>query len=425
MRIADIDIAPVAVPDPPLLNAAGLHAPYALRLIIEIISADGISGFGEIPGSEATRAALTAAAGRLIGMDAWQLNRIHAQIDKLAQEDERGAKPWDQRSWTHVKSGIEVACYDLVGKSLGRPVADLLGGAVRQSVPFAAYLFFKQAGAGGQLGFGMDERATGWPAARQAAALDPAGIVAQARAMVGQYGFRSIKLKGGAFPPQQEVDAILALREAFGADMPLRLDPNAIWRVDTAIAAGQQLEGVLEYYEDPVRGQENMAQVARALNIPLATNMCTTSFADLPGSVAHQSEAIILSDHHFWGGFRASLDLARFCAVFGRGLSMHSNSHLGISLAAMTHLAAATPNLSYDCDTHYPWQDGFDLLLEPLPFEDGAISLPSAPGLGIEVDRDRLAKMRADYAACGLTERDDEIEMRKIQSGWRFQATRW
>ena len=425
MKISEIHITPVAVPDPPLLNAAGLHAPYALRLIIEIVSADGISGWGEIPGSDATLSALQHAADHLVGMDPWGLNGINAKLETLAQPDERGATPWDQRTWVHVRSAIEVACYDLMGKSVGRPLVDLLGGASRERVPFSAYLFYKYEGAGGEFGFGRDETATGWYAARADAALDPAGIVAQARAMIEHYGFKSIKLKGGAFEPQQEVNAILALRDAFGPDMPLRLDPNAIWRVDTAIAAGKQLEGALEYYEDPVRGQANMAAVARAVDIPLATNMCTTSFADLPGSIAHQSEAIILSDHHFWGGFRASLELARFCAVFGRGLSMHSNSHLGISLAAMTHLAAAVSELTYDCDTHFPWQDGYDLLAEPLRFEAGAIAVPRGAGLGIEVDRAKLAKLHQQYLKCGLTERDDEAEMQKVQPGWTFQATRW
>ena len=425
MRISEIHITPVAVADPPLLNAAGLHAPYALRIIVELVGDDGLSGWGEVPGSEAARAALRTAAEHIIGLDPWGLNAIAAMLESLANPDERGATPWDQRTWVHVRSAIEVACYDLMGKSVGRPVVDLLGGAARESVPFAAYLFYKYEGAGGEFGLGRDPSATGWHAARADAALDPAGIVAQAQAMVEHYGFKSIKLKGGAFEPQVEVDSILALREAFGPDIPLRLDPNAIWQVDTAIAAGKQLEGLLEYYEDPVRGQAKMARVAQALDIPLATNMCTTSFADLPGSVAHQSEAIILSDHHFWGGFRASLDLARFCAVFGRGMSMHSNSHLGISLAAMLHLAAAVPNLTYDCDTHYPWQDGHDLLVNPLRFEAGAISPPSGPGLGIEVDRDRLAVLHKQYQACGLTERNDEIEMQKVQPGWTFQATRW
>ncbi|MCY3573261.1 MAG: glucarate dehydratase [Chloroflexi bacterium] len=425
MRIADCHITPVAIPDPPLLNAAGLHAPYALRLIIELVSDDGISGWGEIPGSETTRVALAQAAERIIGGDPWQLNAIFARIDKLAQPDERGATPWDNRAWVHVRSAIEVACYDLLGKAVGRPVVDLLGGAVRERVPFAAYLFYKRAGAGGEFGFERDPSATGWRAARAEAALDPAGIVAQAQAMCSHYGFRSIKLKGGVFPPDEEVAAMLALREAFGADIPLRLDPNAIWRVDTAIAVGKKLLGVLEYLEDPVRGQVNMAAVARELETPLATNMCTTSFADLPGSIQRASEAIILSDHHFWGGLRASLGLARVCRVFGRGLSMHSNSHLGISLAAMAHLAAATPNDLYDCDTHYPWQDGQDLLAKPLPFEDGSIMLPREPGLGIEVDRERLAQLHQNYLNCGLTERNDEIEMQKLKPGWEFQATRW
>ncbi|MCY3916768.1 MAG: glucarate dehydratase [Chloroflexi bacterium] len=425
MRIREIHITPVAVPDPPLLNAAGLHAPYALRIIVEMVSDDGLSGWGEIPGSEATLAALKQAADHFIGLDPWALNAIDATLQSLTEPDERGANPWDQRTGVHVKSAIEVACYDLMGKSVGRPVVDLLGGPARERVPFAAYLFYKYEGAGGELGFGRDKSACGWFAARQEAALDPAGIVAQAQAMVKHYGFKSIKLKGGAFEPQQEIDAILALREAFGPDMPLRLDPNAIWRVETAIGAGKQLEGALEYYEDPVRGQENMAQVARAVDIPLATNMCTTSFADLPGSVAHGSEAIILSDHHFWGGFRASLDLARFCKIFGRGMSMHSNSHLGISLAAMTHLAAAVPNLTYDCDSHYPWQDGHDLLADPLLIEDGAIAVPLGAGLGIEVDRAKLAGLHQQYLKCGLTERDDEVEMQKVQPGWTFQATRW
>jgi glucarate dehydratase len=232
-------------------------------------------------------------------------------------------------------------------------------------------------------------------------------------------------LKGGVFPPDQEVSAILALRDAFGPDTPLRLDPNALWTVETAIAAGHTLEGVLEYYEDPVRGQEAMSTVRRALTIPLATNMATTSFEHIPGSVRLGSEDIILSDHHFWGGLRASVELARICQTFDRGLSMHSNSHAGISLAAMTHLAAAVPNLTYACDTHYPWQSEELLVGGRFRFEDGALSVPTAPGLGIVLDREALARLHENYLRCGLTKRDDEAEMQKVQPGWTFQSTRW
>ena len=204
--------------------------------------------------------------------------------------------------------------------------------------------------------------------------------------------------------------------------MPLRLDPNAIWTVETAIEQGKKLLGKLEYYEDPVRGQENMAKVGAVLGIPMATNMCTTSFDDIPGSVRLGSEDIILSDHHFWGGLRASLHLSKIAQVFGRGLSMHSNSHIGISLAAMAHLAAATPNLTYACDTHYPWQSEEVLVGGRCKFDEGSLVVSNEPGLGIELDRVALAWLHEKYKACGLTERNDEIEMQKVQPGWKFAA---
>lgn len=243
--------------------------------------------------------------------------------------------------------------------------------------------------------------------------------------MVDHFGFQSIKLKGGVFEPAIEVQSIMALREAFGADdVPLRIDPNGVWAVDTAIAWGKKLEGVLEYYEDPVRGQENMAQVGQALGTPMATNMCTTSFSDLPSSVQLHSEDIILLDHHFWGGFRPSIELARFCSTFNRGLSMHSNSHIGISLAAMTNIAAAIPNLDYACDTHYPWQYE-DVVANPLQFDKGAIVVPSIAGLGVEVDREALQFLHQQYQMCGFRERDDEAESRKADPNWTFQLVRW
>ena len=421
MHITTMNITPIAISDPPLLNAAGLHAPYALRTIVELVTDEGIYGLGEVPGAADTTAALEAIRDAILGLDPFQLNAIAQAVDERAASGALGSPHLAARTY----SAVEVACYDLMGKITGRPVVDLLGGRVRDRVPFAAYLFYKPAGAGGRLGLDVDPEATGWAAARQAAALDPAGIVAQARAMCAAFGFKSLKLKGGVFEPALEVEAIRALRAAFGPGIPLRIDPNAVWSVETAIRWGHELEGLLEYYEDPVRGQEDMARVRAAVSLPLATNMCTTSFADLPGSIRLGSEDIILSDHHGWGGLRASVDLARICRTFGRGLSMHSNSHAGISLAAMVHLAAAVPNLTYACDTHYPWQSEDVLLGGPLQFEDGAVAVPGAPGLGIEIDRGALAALHANYLACGLTHRDDQAEMQKVQPGWQFRPIRW
>lgn len=427
-KITEMRITPIAIADPPLLNAAGLHAPYALRTIIELVTEDGIPGISEIPGNSGINAALEEARELIIGKDPFQLNEImqaiesHFGSESIAQ---RGATPWDQRKLVHIFSAIEVACLDIIGKVTGQPVADLLGGMRRERVPFAAYLFYKHEGAGGPLEFKTDPAASGWAAARQAKALDPAGIVEQAKAMCAEFGFQSIKLKGGVFEPQQETDAMFALREAFGPDVPLRIDPNGVWKVETAITYGRKMQDILEYLEDPVRGQENMAIVRKALRIPLATNMCTTSFACLAGSLKHGSENIILSDHHFWGGLTASMELARICETIGRDLSMHSNSHLGISLAAMVHLGAALPNFTYALDTHYPWQSDEVIMGGRIPFEDGAVRVPQEPGLGVELDRRALAQLHQNFLACGLTVRDDLTEMRKVVPDWEFREVCW
>lgn len=426
--IKEMIITPIAIVDPPLLNAAGLHAPYALRTIVELITDDNISGISEIPGNIAIDTALESARDLLIGKDPFQLNAIRYMLENAFGKEtaaERGDAPWDQRKLVHIFSAIEVACMDIIGKVTGLPVVDILGGKMRDRVPFSAYLFYKYEGAGGKWEFGLDPTATGWSAARQAKALDPAGIVEQAKAMCKEFGFQSIKLKGGVFEPRAEVDAIIALREAFGPGVPLRIDPNALWKVETAIEYGREMEGLLEYLEDPVRGQENMATVRKSLNTPLATNMCTTSFEDIPTSVSLGAEDIILSDHHFWGGLRASLELSRVCDIFGRGLSMHSNSHLGISLAAMVHLGAALPRLPYALDTHYPWQSDEVITGGRFKFEEGAVTVPREPGLGVELDRASLARLHQNYLDCGLTKRDDQVEMQKVIPGWEFKAVRW
>ena len=426
--IKEVIVTPIATVDPPLLNAAGLHAPYALRTIVEIITADNISGISEIPGNAAINQDLVAAGKLIVGKDAFQLNQIGELLQSNFGKEHmsaRGLTPWDQRKLVHIFSAIEVACLDIIGKVVNRPVVDLLGGKLRDTVPFAAYLFYKPEGAGGEPGFGIDKNATGWAKARQASAMNPEEIVQQAKVMCNEFGFRSIKLKGGVFDPQIEVDTMFALHNAFGDSIPLRIDPNGVWKVETAIKYGRIVKPIIEYLEDPVRGQAEMAYVRKELGVPLATNMCTTCFEEIPGSINLNSEDIILSDHHFWGGLRASMALAAICQTFGRDLSMHSNSHLGISLAAMSHLGAALPNLRYALDTHYPWQSEEVIVGGRFKFENGSLQVPNGPGLGVELDRNKLDALHQNYLRCKLTRRDDEIEMQKLKPGWKFETVRW
>jgi len=158
-----------------------------------------------------------------------------------------------------------------------------------------------------------------------------------------------------------------------------------------------------------------MAEVAARAPMPLATNMCVVEFGDLPESVRRGSVQIVLSDHHYWGGLRHTRELGAICDTFGLGMSMHSNSHLGISLAAMTHVAAATPNLAYACDTHYPWNRADDVVSTPLEFVGGALRVPAGPGLGVELNQVKLAEQHRRYVESGRTTRADTAYMRLVE----------
>jgi glucarate dehydratase len=428
MKIIDYRVTPIAFSDPPVRAAFGLHAPYALRTIIELVADDGTTGVSETHGGAAVVADLLAVADLVIGRDPFQLVELQAAIWPGASSAAIGSALWEGRLGSPARTfgAIEVACLDMIGKAFGRPVCDLLGGRVRDAVPFSAYLFYKHAGAGGPFAFDNDPAALeGWPAARQREALSAETLVEQAQAMVQAFGFKSLKLKAGVLPPEEELRTMALLREAFGPDVPLRIDPNTAWSLETSIAYGKRMEGLLEYYEDPVVGKQNMADLARAVNLPLATNMCCVSFEDLPETIRLGSVQIILGDHHFWGGLRASVELARICRTWGIGMSMHSNSHMGISLAAMTHLAAAVPNLTYACDTHYPWQAEELIVGGKLQFEDGSLAVPSGPGLGVTLDHAELDRMHQQFLAAGLSHRDDEAEMQKVEPGWKSRLPRW
>jgi glucarate dehydratase len=412
-RIRELIVTPIAFRDPPLLNADGVHEPLALRCVLQLVLEDGTVGLGESPGGEARLERLRTAAKVVAGMDVFDTTAVAAAVDAallptVACSHERG--------WT--TSAVEVACLDAQGRLLGRPVTDLLGGRVRDSVPFAAYLFYK---------WGEHPALDGRPAVRDdwGEALDPAGIVEQARLMRQRYGFRSFKLKGGVFPPDEEIAAIRALAEAFPGD-PLRLDPNTAWTVETSRYVARELDGVLEYLEDPTAGIPGMAEVAKDSPLPLATNMCVIAWEHLKPAVERNAVQVLLTDHHYWGGLRRTRELAAVCEAFGITLSMHSNSHLGISLAAMTHVAAAIPNLDHSCDTHYPWNAADDVIVPgALELRDGEVRVPTGPGLGVELDHDALDRQHRLYLDSGVRHRDDTGYMRRIHPEYRAGLPRW
>ncbi|MFD3996861.1 glucarate dehydratase family protein [Streptomyces sp. NPDC058583] len=428
--VDEVRLTPILISDPPLLNVQGVHQPYTPRLVVEVITQGGVSGLGETYGDGVYLDLARPLAEALPGRSVTDVNALFA----LAEATDPGAGSGDgvgdetafeagleagvdagglrgvrtaDKLRLSVVSAFETACLDALGKTLGLPVHALLGGKVRDSVEFSAYLFYRWA-----------THPAGGPVDDWGAALDPAGIVAQARRFDRAHGFRSFKLKGGVFAPEQEIAAIRALAEEFPG-RPLRLDPNGAWSVETSLSVARELKGVLEYLEDPASGTGAMAEIAAGTEVPLATNMCVTTFEEVPEAFAKGAVQIVLCDHHYWGGLGRTRELAALCRTYGVGLSMHSNTHLGISLAAMTQVAATLPELHHACDTHYPWQTEDVVTTRPV-FREGRLTVSDAPGLGVELDREALATLHRRWLDDdgGYRNRDDTAAMRTTHPNW-------
>lgn len=422
LTITAVRVTPIAIKDPPLLNAQGVHEPFGLRSIIEVVGSDGQVGLGETYGDAPVLALLQKVQGSLVGMSPFDLNgllakvMVHAPAVKSASGVEMELAPGSLSGnlVSSAFSAFEVAFLDLQARSIGIPLVELLGGAVRDSVQYSAYLFYK-------FDAGIDPEYAPDPWGE---AVNPVQIVAQAQKMIGEYGFESIKLKAGVFEPDEEAAAIKALKKAF-PQHKLRIDPNGNWSLPTSIRIAEQLAGDLEYYEDPCPGLEGMAGLHKATGMLLATNMVVTSWDELRRSIALNSVQIVLSDHHYWGGLRATQALARACSTFGIGLSMHSNSHLGISLMAMTHLAASVHHLSYACDTHYPWQQDEVLVGGKVPITGGRVHLTKEPGLGVTLDQDKLAELHEEFKRCRIRTRNDVAQMCRYRPDWQSVKPRF
>lgn len=410
LTITAVRVTPIALPDPPILAASGCHGPYFLRTIVEIDTADGITGIGETHGGQDTVKALAEAARWLVGNSALAYRRF-------------GAKLLDAGS--RVFAGVELACLDAIGRATGLALCELLGGPVRDQVEVASYLFFRYAAdhpvllADSRLvdGRGRGDRA-----------LDPWGEVRTPEAMAEmawqfhqRWGYRVHKLKAGVLRPEVELEALRAISSRLGDGHLVRIDPNGRWTVETAVRIGRELKSLpLEYYEDPVRGQESMAEVRRRTDLPMSTNSCVVEMDDIPPAVRNQPVDVVLADHHYWGGFGGCLALAQIAPAMRWRLSQHSNNHAGVTMAAMIHLAATIPELTIGSDTHYPWlvEAGEIIAGGKLPIAGGRMKVPAGPGLGVALDRDRLAHAHETYNKCGMRDRDDAATMRMVEPGW-------
>lgn len=431
--IAAVEVVPVAGHDSMLLNLSGAHGPFFTRNVVIITDSEGRTGLGEVPGGEKIRATIEDAGRIIIGQPVARFRSLLRDIaTAFADRDSggRGLQTFDLRTTVHAVTAVESALLDLHGQFLGVPVAELLGdGQQRSAVPMLGYLFYVGNPDSTDLPYLREPNgADDWERVRREEAMTPAAVVRLAEAAQARYGFQDFKLKGGVQAGDLEVDAVTALKERF-PDARITLDPNGGWLLQDAIRLGKRMRGVVAYAEDPCgaegkfSGREVMAEFRRATGLQTATNMIATDWREMSHAVRSNAVDIPLADPHFWT-MAGSVRVAQLCHEFGLTWGSHSNNHFDISLAMFTHVGAAAPGEITALDTHWIWQDGQGLTRDPLLIRDGEIKVPDAPGLGIELDRERLAEAHALYLEHGLGARDDAVSMQYLVPGWEFDPKR-
>ncbi|HVU66172.1 MAG TPA: enolase C-terminal domain-like protein [Ktedonobacteraceae bacterium] len=379
MKIVDIRPTTVTVPlEAPLRHSAGAHWQRFVRTIVEVETDEGIVGLGEMGGGgESAELALTGLKSYLLGHDPFAFEELRFKICNPT------ASLYNNRTQLHA--AIEFACLDIVGQKLGVPVYNLLGGKLRDEVPFASYLFFRYANSASGLG---EVRTI-------------AQLVEHASALKAQHGFTTHKLKGGVFPPEYELRCYQALAEAFPTDN-LRYDPNAALSVEEGIRFGQAIASLRnDYFEDPTWGLNGLRRVRQLCGLPLATNTVVVNFEQLAANILDPAVDVVLLDTTFWGGIRPCVKAAGVCETFQVSVAVHSSGELGIQLATMLHLGAVLPNLTFAADAHY--HHLVDDVIEggKLPYTAGCIRVPDAPGLGVRLDREKVRHYAELYKALG------------------------
>jgi glucarate dehydratase len=438
-------VVPVAGYDSFLLNLSGGHGPVFIRNLVVLEDNAGHTGVGETPGGEAIRQTLEQCIALVVGQRVGEMNDVLQTIERrfgALDAGGRGVQTFDQRTTIHVQTAVEAAFLDLLGQALGVPVASLLGeGQQRDRVEVLGYLFFVGDHRKTKLDYHVGEFLRNsqpsvgdtrlredWQRVRSEEALDPEAIVKQARAAQARFGFKMFKLKGGVLEGPAECDCIRALAEAFPGT-GVTIDPNGCWSLEDAIEWLTPLKPVLTYAEDPCgaeagrSGCEALAEFRKATGILTATNMVATDFPGLVEAIRLEAVDVPLADCHFWT-MRGAVRVSEICQLWGLTWGSHSNNHFDVSLAMMTHVAAAACGNVTPIDTHWIWQVGQRLTKEPLEIHDGQIKVPDTPGLGVALDWTQVEAAHDLYKRRGGEKRDDSIAMQYLRPGWRFDAKR-
>jgi L-Ala-D/L-Glu epimerase / N-acetyl-D-glutamate racemase len=327
-----------------------------MSAIVRVDTNAGLTGWGEhninfLPTISA-RQMEHEARGWLVGRDPQNIARFHLEC------------PLE----TRLKSGIELALWDICGKALELPVAALLGGTIRERVEVAAC---------------MGIQSYDW-----------------AKEMAAWYveqGFGTLKTKAGS-DMQEDVEMVRGVRDAVGDKLKLRIDPNRAYSPAQAADLARQLEQYnLQYFEQPIPAEPltDATWLRQQTRTPIALNESVIGPASVLEILKADAAAFILPDTHIAGGIAPCVAIGQLCAAAGIPCIMHCGHDLGPKTAAMLHVAAACPAYSLANDsTYYGLED--DIITERLVIDRGTMAVPTQPGLGVRGDPERIARYAID-----------------------------
>lgn len=357
MRITSIETTAVRVPLTEPVKWSGGTRETAPAVVVQVHTDSGLVGLGECNGPTlpAIRVLLDEElAPLLIGADPTRRELLLHRLDEhIVNYDELGR---------YAVAGLDLALHDLHAKAIGCRVCDLLGGVYRDRVEFMGYLFIDT----------------------------PERNAAQALGFV-ERGFRTIKVKVGR-DVNQDVDRLRAIRAAVGDEVRLRIDPNMAWSENTAITALRRMESLaIEFCEQPLPWYdvEGMARVRQAVGVPLAADEGITGIRSALELIRRRAVDVFTLYISEAGGLSHARDIVRLADAADVQCVMGTWAELGIGTAACLHLAASSRNFVLASDTHYPLQAD-DVITRPFVFDGPYLTLPDGPGLGVELDHEKL-----------------------------------
>lgn len=357
IKITGLRATPVNIPLEKPMWWTGGHYPGTSKTIIEVETDQGLVGLGEAPSIDVLESIRTMGE-RLIGADPLDI----AGCEALCVPPWQIVQNTDDSSVVKAFGAIEIALWDLRGKTANEPLYRLLGGAVRKEIPFTEYFGYRDGGE-----------------------MSPEAVAEYCIQMREEHGSTMFEGKLILGNPELEISTVKALRHGLGREAMIRLDSNMQWSLPTAMRVFREIEPYnIRNYEDPVATFEEMAELRRHFTIPISTHV-----PDIRKAVALGAPDYIVTNFAVLGGISRAVRFIGACEAMGIGFWCYSGD-TGIATAGYLHMSAAMPWISEPSQSLFRWQIGDVIEGGPFRQKNNVISVPEGPGLGVTLDRAAL-----------------------------------